>query len=176
MKVLITGGSGFLGSYLTHKILRQFPSYTITILSRNEYRQALLRSSLEEYDRKRVKLVIGNVRNPLDVNYAMRGVDIVIHAAALKRIDSVEENILTAVQTNIYGTENLLRAAEMQNVMRFCLISTDKASRPHTAYGASKYMCEQMVRHFNVSFDRSVMRYGKTLRKKKKTSESVTLK
>ena len=161
MNVLITGGSGFLGFHLTKKLLVENLSTRIMIMSRNEHKQQEMKRAIND---ERVKFLLGDVRNMNDVMTASAYCDVIIHAAAIKRIDAAEENPIYATEVNIRGTENVMMAANQNMVQKVIYISTDKASRPHTTYGATKYCAEQIVRktQHNV-FAPSVIRYGNVL-------------
>ena len=161
MNVLITGGSGFLGFHLTKALLEKDLSGRIVILSRNEHKQQEMKRAIND---KRVKFMLGDVRNMNDVLSACSYCDVIVHAAAVKRIDAAEENPIYATEVNIRGTENVMMAANQNMIQKVIYISTDKASRPHTTYGATKYCAEQIVRktQYNV-FAPSVIRYGNVL-------------
>jgi UDP-N-acetylglucosamine 4,6-dehydratase len=140
--VLITGGSGFLGYGLADALLKDGVE-RVCIYSRSEWRQAEMRAAFD--DDKRLRFFIGDVRDRDRLSRAMRGVDTVIHAAALKRVEVGEYNADEMVKTNVLGTTNALYAAEDNAVARFVFVSSDKAFQPVNAYGASKFMGERIV-------------------------------
>lgn len=138
---MITGGTGSFGK----TVLRRFLSSDvdqIIIFSRDEKKQEDMRVSLQS---DKVRFIIGDTRNPDSVNLAMRGVDYVFHAAALKQVPSCEFYPMEAVRTNIVGTENVITAALLNRVKRLVLLSTDKAVYPINAMGISKAMAEKVL-------------------------------
>lgn len=139
--LLITGGTGSFG----YAVLRRFLSLDIKeirIFSRDEKKQDDMR---RKYADDRVKFYIGDVRDYDSIMNAMRGVDFVFHAAALKQVPSCEFHPIEAVKTNIIGTENVLTAAINAQVMKVIGLSTDKAVYPINAMGASKAMMEKVL-------------------------------
>lgn len=139
--LLITGGTGSFGN----TVLRRFLSSglrEIRILSRDEKKQDDMR---KRYNDPKLKFYIGDVRDPHSVAGAMRGVDYVFHAAALKQVPSCEFHPMEAVRTNVLGTENVLDAAVAAGVSRVVCLSTDKAVYPINAMGISKAMMEKVM-------------------------------
>ncbi len=139
--LLITGGTGSFGN----AVLRRFLSSDITeirILSRDEKKQDDMR---KRYNSDKLKFYIGDVRDPQSVLNAVRGVDYIFHAAALKQVPSCEFHPLEAVKTNVMGTENVLEAAIQCGVKRVVCLSTDKAVYPINAMGISKAMMEKVA-------------------------------
>ncbi len=142
--LLITGGTGSFGN----AVLRRFLDSglrEIRIFSRDEKKQDDMRQKLQN---PKVKFYIGDVRDYESMNQAMRGVDYVFHAAALKQVPSCEFYPMEAVRTNIIGTENAVKAANNNGVRRFVLLSTDKAVYPINSMGMSKAMAEKVVRAY----------------------------
>ena len=161
---LLTGGSGFLCQQLTKDILKLNPK-EIRIFSRNEAKQAEMK---QRFNSDKLKFIIGDVADYNSLNKAMRQVDICIHAASQKRIDTCEEHPVEAVKTNIKGTINAVESSLYNNVECMLYVSTDKAKSPETTYGASKYMAEQIVRNaYHNKGDRKTnfktVRYGNIL-------------
>ena len=142
-RVLITGGSGFLGHGLVQRLLDERLADQVCVYSRNEWRQFEMRQSFGNEDR--LRFFIGDVRDAERLKRATRGVHTVIHAAALKRVEVGEFNADEMAKTNVGGTMNALLAAEECGVHRFVLVSSDKAFQPVNAYGASKFMAERIV-------------------------------
>ena len=146
--LLITGGTGSFGqTVLKHYI--QSDIKEIRIFSRDEKKQDDMRHELQvKYpdESKKVKFHIGDVRDSRSVHDAMVGVDFVFHAAALKQVPSCEFFPMEAVRTNVYGTDNVLRAAIEAIVKRVVCLSTDKAAYPINAMGTSKAMMEHVVK------------------------------
>ena len=140
-KLLITGGTGSFGN----AVLRRFLSSDISeirIFSRDEKKQDDMR---KRYDSPKLKFYIGDVRDSRSLASAMRGVDYVFHAAALKQVPSCEFHPMEAVRTNVLGTENVLEAAVAAGVKRVVCLSTDKAVYPINAMGISKAMMEKVM-------------------------------
>jgi UDP-glucose 4-epimerase len=139
--LLITGGTGSFGN----AILRRFLSTDIReirIFSRDEKKQDDMR---KQYNNPKIKFHIGDVRDSQSVINAVRGVDYIFHAAALKQVPSCEFHPLEAVKTNVLGAENILEAAIQCNVKRVIVLSTDKAVYPINAMGISKAMMEKVA-------------------------------
>ena len=139
--VLITGGTGSFGSAVLKRFLDTEIS-EIRIFSRDEKKQDDLR---KRYAHPKLKFYIGDVREPRSVAAAMRGVNFVFHAAALKQVPSCEFHPMQAVLTNVMGTENVLEAAIAAGVQRVVCLSTDKAVYPINAMGISKAMMEKVM-------------------------------
>ena len=160
--LLITGGTGSFG----HAVLRRFLSTDIKeirIFSRDEKKQHDMRL---EFQNENIKYYIGDVRDYSSIDSALRGVDYVLHAGALKQVPSCEFYPLEAVKTNILGTENVLNAALANNVNKVICLSTDKAVYPINAMGVSKAMMEKiMVAKSRISQDTILVgtRYGNVM-------------
>lgn len=140
--VLITGGSGFLGRALAARLL-QMNIPRICLLSSSESRMHEARQILGEDSR--LRYMVGNVRDADRMLRAMHGIDTVIHAAALKRVEVGQENPREMIATNVQGTVNTLNAAEDCGVRKFVFVSSDKACEPANLYGATKFMGEGLV-------------------------------
>jgi len=139
--LLITGGTGSFGNAVLNQFLNTDIS-EIRIFSRDENKQDNMR---RKYLNNKIKYYIGDVRDPNSVSDAMRGVDYVFHAAALKQVPSCEFYPMQAVQTNIIGVENVLNSAINASVEKVIVLSTDKAVYPINAMGISKAMMEKIV-------------------------------
>lgn len=147
MRILITGASGFLGRALVNRLKDDTLVERLCVISRDEHKISKL---AEEYTGKAsLRTFVGDVRDPSRLMYACRGVDVVIHAAALKRIDAVVNESMELDKTNVQGTVNVLRAALECGVRKVLFISSDKAAEPCNAYGASKMMAECHAIGFN---------------------------
>ncbi len=146
--VLITGGTGFLGKALVEEILKYNP-LSIRIFSRDEVKHHLLYEKFNHH--KKLRPLIGDVRDYSRLNKAMQGVDIVIHAAALKRLDLLEYNVEESIKTNVLGTLNVVNACLENNVEKAVFISTDKACSPVNTYGACKFVSERIFTESNYS-------------------------
>jgi UDP-N-acetylglucosamine 4,6-dehydratase len=159
---LITGGTGTLGHYLTREILDKHKPNKIAILSRDEYKQAMM---AQEFNDGRLRFFIGDVRDKSRLFRAFAGVDVIVHCAALKRIDQAEYNPWEVAQTNVLGTQNVIEAAIDREVGRVLFASTDKACQPLNTYGKTKALAESLVVQGNAysSLDGtklSCVRYG----------------
>ena len=139
--LLITGGTGSFGNAVLNRFL-DTGIKEIRIFSRDEKKQDDMRHRLNN---PKVKFYIGNVRDKRSTDYAMRGVDYVFHAAALKQVPSCEFFPIEAVNTNVLGTQNVLDSAFEHNVKRMIVLSTDKAVYPINAMGLSKAMMEKVM-------------------------------
>lgn len=139
--ILITGGTGSFGSAVLKKLLAT-DIKKIIIFSRDEKKQEDIRLITRN---SKVKFILGDVRNYISVYHAMKNVDYVFHAAALKQVPSCDFNPFEAVQTNIIGTENTINAAKENKIKKLVLLSTDKAVYPINAMGISKAMAEKIL-------------------------------
>ena len=137
--ILITGGTGSFGEAVLKKFL-QYNVKEIRVLSRDEKKQYDLRNSLNS---KKVSFFIGDVRDYQSVDYAMKNVDFVFHAAALKQVPSCEFFPMEAIKTNVFGSDNVLNSAIENNVKKVIFLSTDKAVYPINAMGLSKALMEK---------------------------------
>jgi UDP-N-acetylglucosamine 4,6-dehydratase len=139
--VLITGGSGFFGRAFALKAL-QLCADRVCIYSRGEYAQHLMR---EEFaNDARLRFFIGDVRDADRLRRAMDGVELVVHAAALKRVEVGEYDSVEMARTNVWGAMNVIKAAHEAGVSRVVALSTDKAFHPVNAYGATKLVAEKL--------------------------------
>lgn len=139
-KVLITGGTGSLGSELTKRLLKTDVEI-IRVYSRDEWKQVQMQHEISD---KRLRFLIGDVRDKERLSRALEDVDIVIHAAALKQVPVVEYNPIEAVKTNVYGAQNLIEACLEKDVKIALAIGTDKAVSPFNTYGATKFLMERL--------------------------------
>ncbi len=142
---LIAGGTGSFGATVTRQLLSHESTAEIRILSRDEAKQDDMRRRLAD---PRVRFYVGDVRDYRSVDEAMRGVDFVFHAAALKQVPSCEFFPQQAVATNVHGSDNVIRAAAENGVKSVVLLSTDKAVYPINAMGMSKAMMEKIAQAF----------------------------
>lgn len=162
--LLITGGTGSFGNAVLRKFIRS-DFREVRIFSRDEKKQDDMRKRISD---ARVKFYIGDVRDPRSVAQAMRGVDFVFHAAALKQVPSCEFYPMQAIQTNVLGAENVLLAAIEAGVKRVVCLSTDKAVYPINAMGLSKALMEKvmMATSRNLDPEKTVIcgtRYGNVM-------------
>jgi len=146
--ILLTGGTGSFGQKFTEIVLREHNPKTIRIFSRGELLQHEM--SLKFNDDERLRFFIGDVRDRERVYRAMNGVEVVVHAAALKQVPTAEYNPIEAVRTNIDGAINVVDAAIDNGVEKIMAISTDKAVHPVNLYGATKLVMERLLIQANV--------------------------
>ena len=140
--ILISGGTGSIGTGIVKQLL-QFKPKMIKILTNDENSIFESRKLLGEISQ--IKYIVGDIRDNDRLRLAMRNVNIVFHAAAMKHIDICEQNPFDAVKTNVVGTSNILEASIIEGVSKFILISTDKATNPTTTLGASKLLAERLT-------------------------------
>ena len=163
--ILITGGTGFLGKALTKEILKYNPQ-SIRVFSRDEVKHHKFQ---EEFNHDpKLRNLIGDVRDYNRLKKACQGVDIVIHAAALKRLDILEYNVEESIRTNIFGTLNVVNACLENDVEKAVFVSTDKACSPINTYGACKFVSERIFTESNYSKGNkktvfTCVRYGNVL-------------
>ncbi len=163
--ILITGGTGFLGRALVREILKYEPK-GIRLFSRDEVKHHHVQEMFNNHPK--IKNFIGDVRDYPRLLKAVRGADIVIHAAALKRIDMIEYNVEEAIKTNILGTMNVIHSCLEADVEKVVFISTDKACSPINTYGACKFVSERIFTESNYNKGNAktiftVVRYGNVL-------------
>ena len=140
--ILISGGTGSIGIGIVKQLLECKPKM-IKILTNDENSIFESRKLLGEISQ--IKYIVGDIRDNDRLRLAMRNVNIVFHAAAMKHIDICEQNPFDAVKTNVVGTSNILEASIIEGVSKFVLISTDKATNPTTTLGASKLLAERLT-------------------------------
>ncbi len=162
--ILITGGTGSFGKKFTKRVLDEYNPKKIIIYSRDEYKQFLMQGQFPDPENK-LRYFIGDVRDEKRLYRAFDGVDIVIHAAALKQVPAAEYNPIEAVRTNISGAENIINAAIDKGVQKVIALSTDKAVNPVNLYGATKLVSDKLFISGNAYVGGkdtlfSVVRYG----------------
>lgn len=168
-EILITGGTGTLGKALTNVLLQEYKPKGIRLFSRGEYLQWQFKQELKQqgYENAPIAFLIGDVRDKHRVERAMRGIDIVIHTAAMKHIDVCERHPMEAIKTNVHGAENIINAAIDNNVKKIMNISTDKAVYPINLYGMTKAAAEKLFINGSVysggRIKMSCCRYGNVL-------------
>ncbi|RXR17780.1 NAD-dependent epimerase/dehydratase family protein [Flavobacterium amnicola] len=161
--LLITGGTGSFGTAVLNRFLDTNHFKEIRIFSRDEKKQDDMRNL---YKNDKLKFYIGDVRNAQSVDYAMRGVDYVFHAAALKQVPSCEFFPMEAVKTNVTGTQNVIDAAVKNDVKKVICLSTDKAAYPINAMGISKAMMEKVAVAASRNLEKTTVcltRYGNVM-------------
>lgn len=164
-KILVTGATGSFGKTFVRSLLEDFPEALIVAFSRDELKQFEMKS---EFSSSRISYLLGDVRDYKRVLQATDGVDVIIHAAAMKQIPAAEENPMEAIKTNILGAENIVNAAIENKVSRVIALSTDKAANPANLYGATKLCSDKLMIAGNyISGETgtkfSVVRYGNVL-------------
>jgi len=164
--ILITGGTGSFGHLYVATILKKYKIKRLVIFSRDELKQYDMAIKFDEY-KHILRFFIGDVRDKGRLIVAMQGIDIVIHAAALKQVPAAEYNPMECIKTNIYGAENVIDAAITNSVENVIALSTDKAANPINLYGATKLASDKLfVAANNMTGGRtkfSVVRYGNVL-------------
>lgn len=167
-RILVTGGTGSFGHQIVDRLLTEDPE-EIRIFSRDEDKQVRMSEEYgmgHQYPRKAsLNFVIGDVRNHESVRQAVRGIDIIFHAAALKQVPLCEYHVWEAVQTNVLGAQNVVQAALEENVEKVVAVSTDKAVKPVNAMGMTKAIQEKLftAANFHKGGKRTVfscVRYG----------------
>jgi UDP-N-acetylglucosamine 4,6-dehydratase len=160
--ILITGGTGSFGRKWVGNLLRNFKPRRLVVYSRDELKQYEMQ---QEFDQPAMRYFIGDVRDGERLRTAMKGIDFVIHAAALKQVPAAEYNPMECIKTNIHGAENVIQAALEADVDKVIALSTDKAAQPINLYGATKLASDKLFIAANnmagghrTTF--SVVRYG----------------
>jgi UDP-N-acetylglucosamine 4,6-dehydratase/5-epimerase len=164
--ILVTGGTGSFGKAFVRYVLDEIGPRRLVILSRDELKQYELRARFG--DDPRLRWFIGDVRDLLRLRRAMHGVDYVVHAAALKQVDTAEYNPFEYVRTNVEGSQHVVEAAIDAGVRKVVALSTDKASSPINLYGATKLCADRLfvaANHYAAGYDTrfAVVRYGNVL-------------
>ena len=139
--ILVTGGTGSFGKRYVRTILAQYQPKRLIVYSRDELKQFEMS---QEFDAGCMRYFIGDVRDRNRLVQAMQGVDVVIHAAALKQVPAAEYNPMESIKTNIYGAENVVHAALVNEVEKVIALSTDKAANPINLYGATKLASDKL--------------------------------
>lgn len=160
--IAVTGGTGSFGKAFIRKLLREFSPRKIVVISRDELKQFEMQQDMPD---PRLRFLIGDVRDAERMVMALRGVDYLVHAAALKQVPAAEYNPQECIKTNIVGANNVISAALANNVDKVIALSTDKASSPINLYGATKLVSDKLfVAANNMRGDLqtkfSVVRYG----------------
>ncbi len=166
--ILITGGTGSFGKAVVKKFLKIKGIKKIIIFSRDELKQSEMILQFNKQELKLLRFFIGDVRELERLTNAFEGVDIVIHAAALKQVDTAEYNPYEFIKTNILGAQNVIQASIYNKVKNIIALSTDKAAAPINLYGATKFCSDKMfvaanniVGNKDIKF--SVVRYGNVM-------------
>ena len=168
-KILLTGGTGSFGSKFVEIALKKYPKIKkLIVFSRDELKQSEMAKKFDPKKNKCLRFFIGDVRDEARLVSACEGIDIIIHAAALKQVPTTEYNPFECIQTNILGSQNVITAAIKNNVKKIVALSTDKACSPINLYGATKLCSEKLftaaqnfIGNKNMIF--SVARYGNVM-------------
>jgi UDP-N-acetylglucosamine 4,6-dehydratase len=164
-RLLLTGGTGSFGTRFIHRLLSDNEVAEVVVYSRDELKQFELQNELKS---TKVRFVLGDVRDFARVHQASQGVDLIIHAAAMKQIPAAENNPMEAIKTNVLGAENVVRAAIENKVAKVVALSSDKAANPANLYGATKLCSDKLMIAGNFMQSSSltkfsVVRYGNVL-------------
>jgi UDP-N-acetylglucosamine 4,6-dehydratase (inverting) len=162
--ILITGGTGSFGTHFTEYVMKHYNPSRIVIYSRDEYKQFIMANKFKQHANK-LRFFIGDVRDKDRLTRAFKGVDYVVHAAALKQVPACEYNPIEAIRTNIDGAANIVNAALDSDVTRVVALSTDKAVNPINLYGGTKLVSDKLFIAANAYSGQSntrfaVVRYG----------------
>lgn len=160
--ILITGGTGSFGRLFSNYLLRSYTPNKVIIYSRDEFKQYQMQ---QEIGHNKMRYFLGDVRDSERLKIAMRDVDYVVHAAALKQVPAAEYNPMECIKTNVHGAENIINAALHNNVKKVVALSTDKAANPINLYGATKLASDKLFVAANNMVGKgdtrfSVVRYG----------------
>ncbi|MEZ5902358.1 MAG: UDP-N-acetylglucosamine 4,6-dehydratase (inverting) [Alphaproteobacteria bacterium] len=162
--ILVTGGTGSFGKHFIRTIIDNYKPARVVVYSRDELKQYEMQQSFNNSPQADcLRYFIGDVRDRDRLTLAMRGIDIVVHAAAMKHVPAAEYNPMECIRTNVDGAENVVRAGMDNNVQKVIALSTDKAANPINLYGASKLASDKIfVAANNISTNTrfSVVRYG----------------
>lgn len=156
--ILVTGGTGSFGRAFVREALAG-DARRVVVFSRDEAKQAAMRAGIDD---PRLRFFVGDVRDLNRVMDALRGVDTVVHAAAMKRVETCEADPTEAIATNVIGTGNVARACVERGVRRALLLSTDKAAAPNTLYGMTKATAERLWTQYNVHAAGTPTRFAAT--------------
>ncbi len=163
---LVTGGTGSFGQAIVKELSKKYKPKKIVIFSRDELKQYIMEK--EYLNNKSIRFFLGDIRDLDRLSFALKDIDIVIHAAALKQVATGEYNPFEAVKTNIIGTQNIIDSSMQNNVEKVIALSTDKASSPINLYGATKLTSDKLFISANnykgkknVKF--SIVRYGNVM-------------
>jgi UDP-N-acetylglucosamine 4,6-dehydratase len=164
--ILITGGTGSLGKALIEHLLKETKVRRIAIYSRDELKQSALKSFYG--DNSRLRWFLGDIRDLERLKRALHGVEYVIHAAALKQVDTGEYNPMEFIKTNVLGSQNVIEASIDAGVKKVVALSTDKASSPINLYGATKLTADKLfvaANNYSIAYGTSfsVVRYGNVM-------------
>ena len=166
--ILVTGGTGSFGKQFIKTVLERYKPSRLIVYSRDELKQYEMQQDLPQSKYTAMRYFIGDVRDAGRLEMAMRGVDTVVHAAALKQVPTAEYNPFECIATNVHGAENVVNAAIRAGVKKVVALSTDKAANPINLYGASKLASDKIfIAANNLAGSKgcrfSVVRYGNVI-------------
>ena len=164
-RLLVSGGTGSFGKRFINRLLADDGVAEVIVYSRDELKQFELHNQLKS---SKVRFVLGDIRDYARIHQASQGIDLIVHAAAMKQIPAAENNPMEAIKTNVLGAENVVRAAIENNVAKVIALSSDKAANPANLYGATKLCSDKLMLAGNFmqetsSTQFSVVRYGNVL-------------
>ena len=167
--LLITGGTGSFGKAFISRVLKEYPNIErLVVFSRDELKQFEMSQIFSQKDHPGIRYFIGDVRDQDRLHRALEGIDVVVHAAALKQVPAAEYNPFECIKTNIMGAQNLVEACLESDVKRVVALSTDKAAAPINLYGATKLASDKLISAANnIVGNRdlrfSIVRYGNVM-------------
>jgi UDP-N-acetylglucosamine 4,6-dehydratase len=172
-RILITGGTGSFGKKFVDVVLKKYNPAKLVIFSRDEFKQYQMREIFDEKKYSCLRYILGDVRDNVRLTQALRDIDYVIHAAALKQVPAAEYNPMEFIKTNVHGAENVVAAAIENKVKKVIVLSTDKAANPINLYGSTKLVSDKIftsannITGFNLGKRQktifSVVRYGNVI-------------
>ena len=167
--LLLTGGTGSFGKAFVKKVLADYPNIKrLVIFSRDELKQYEMSQQFSQTDYPGIRYFLGDVRDQERLHRALEGIDVVVHAAALKQVPAAEYNPFECIKTNIMGAQNLVEACLESDVKRVVALSTDKAAAPINLYGATKLASDKLIAAANNIVGKrdlrfSIVRYGNVM-------------
>jgi UDP-N-acetylglucosamine 4,6-dehydratase len=141
--ILVTGGTGSFAQHFIDAVLKLFTPKRVVVFSRDEYKQSEMQKRFSPRMFPEVRYMLGDVRDPYRMREALQGIDVVVHAAALKQVPAAEYDPSETIKTNVFGALNVIQAAEQAGVKKVIALSTDKAAMPVNLYGATKLCCQR---------------------------------
>ncbi len=167
--LLLTGGTGSFGKAFVKKVLTDYPNIErLVIFSRDELKQYEMSQEFNQKDYPGIRYFLGDIRDQERIHRALEGIDVVVHAAALKQVPAAEYNPFECIKTNIIGAQNLIEACLESDVKRVVALSTDKAAAPINLYGATKLASDKLIAAANNIVGKrdlrlSIVRYGNVM-------------
>ena len=156
-RLLVTGGTGSFGTAFVSKILKEGIAEEIIVYSRDELKQYEMNL---KFNSKKLKFMLGDVRDYARLEQCLNGVEVLVHAAAMKQIPASEENPMEVIKTNVLGAENIVNAAIKNSVSKVIALSTDKAANPANLYGATKLCSDKLMVSANSLSGNTLTKFG----------------